>query len=430
MKLVKMSLAAAVLLGASAFAIDNVKVSGDAKLFYSTDNMEKAVGTAKDGLFGQTNSVGDTALRIGATGDLTKNVSFGATLYAVSTLGLENNLVSQTWTGARTGVKDNAWMGELWMAATAGKTTAKVGRMELDTPFAFSEKWSTVPNTFNAAVLINTDIPDTTVVGAWVGQGNGLNPVGTENNNTVGWDYMGNDFTTFGSRGAYAAGVINNSFKPLVAQAWYYNVTDVADAYWLQADWDCQLVDGVKLGVQYANMDPKAMLNAQKDSTAYAAKVAYSGVKDLTLTAAYSSADKDNGALRIANVGTANTMAVKDYATANGKFAAQSKLYTEAWWNFGYVGQAGADAVMLSAAYDAGFAQLFAQFTDIDMKSATATTTTNVTEVTVTATKSYGPLDTTLAYISTAADDQNTVLAGANNGKRYDTVQAYLTFKF
>jgi len=426
MKLVKMSLAAAVLLGASAFAIDNVKVSGDAKLFYSTDNQDKAVGTAKDGMFGQTNSVGDTAVRIAVTGDLTKSVSFGATGYAVSTLGLENNLVSNTWTGARNGVKDNAWMGELWMAATVGKTTAKVGRMELDTPLAFSEKWSIVPNTFNAAVLINQDLPDTTLVGAWVGQGNGLNPVGTENNNSVGWDYMGNDFGTFVSRGAYAAGAINNSFKPLVAQAWYYNVMDVADAYWLQADWDCQLVKDVKVGVQYANMDPKGTLNAQHSSTAYAAKVAYAGVKNLTLTAAYSSADEDNGALRIANVGTDNN----GHYGSNSKFAAQSKLYTEAWWNYGYVGKAGADAVMVSAAYDAGFAKLYAQYTDIDVKAATATTTTNVTEATLTATKSFGPLDTTLAYISTAADDQNTVLAGTNNGKRYDTVQAYLTLNF
>ena len=38
MKLVKMSLAAAVLLGASAFAIDNIKVTGDAKVFYGTND--------------------------------------------------------------------------------------------------------------------------------------------------------------------------------------------------------------------------------------------------------------------------------------------------------------------------------------------------------------------------------------------------------
>ena len=35
MKFTKMSLVAALLVGSSAFAIDNVKVSGDAKLYYS-----------------------------------------------------------------------------------------------------------------------------------------------------------------------------------------------------------------------------------------------------------------------------------------------------------------------------------------------------------------------------------------------------------
>jgi hypothetical protein len=174
MKLVKMSLAAAVLLGASAFAIDNVKVSGDAKVFYSTSE------TGDLDLFDKDASMADTALRLGVTGDLLKGVSFGVTGYAVSTLGLESNLVSNTWTtGHAAGVEDNSWVSELWLATTMGKTTAKVGRMELDTPLAFSEKWSVAANTFDAAVLINQDIPDTTLVGAWVGKGNGVNAVGS-----------------------------------------------------------------------------------------------------------------------------------------------------------------------------------------------------------------------------------------------------------
>ncbi|MDP1784581.1 MAG: major outer membrane protein, partial [Sulfuricurvum sp.] len=207
MKLVKMSLAAAVLLGASAFAIDNIKVSGDAKLFYNTNDItttNAVTGNTDDSLFSKGTSAADAALRVGVTGDLLKGVSFGMTGYAISTLGLENNLVDATWTGAhdaRTGtgagyaeVDDQAWMGEMWVAATLGKTTAKLGRMELDTPFAFSEKWSIVPNTFDAAVLINQDIPDTTLVGAWVGKGNGTNAVGglgLGTNNTSTLDSVG-----------------------------------------------------------------------------------------------------------------------------------------------------------------------------------------------------------------------------------------------
>lgn len=118
MKLAKMSLAAAVLVGASAFAIDNVKVSGDAKVYYSTSDE----GVNGD-LFDKDSSAADTALRVGVTGDLLKGVSFGATAYAVSTLGLENNLVSGVWTGAHGltpnsssfgyNVEDASWMGEL-----------------------------------------------------------------------------------------------------------------------------------------------------------------------------------------------------------------------------------------------------------------------------------------------------------------------------
>lgn len=436
MKLVKMSLVAAMVMGASAFAIDNVKVSGDAKLYYSTN--DKDVANAGN-LFDQENSIADTALRLGVTGDLLKNVSFGATGYAVSSLGLENNLVSNVWTGAHgnttnangTQVDDQAWMGELWIATTMGKTTAKVGRMELDTPLVFSEKWSIVPNTFEGAVAINTDLPDTTLVGAWIGKGNGANALGynsrgiggVDNNSSgIGSDGgvvgAGANFNTFGANGAYAVAAINNTFKPLVAQLWYYNVASVADAFWLQADWDCQLLKDVKVGAQYANMSPKGVVEKAgitKDSSAYAFKLAYAGVQKLNLSAAYSKVDAD-GTLKIANVATDNTR------------AAQSKLYTEVLWNWGYVGAPDAESVALKADYDIGFAKLAAQYTHVSIDNTNAQVVTkadgtNLNEVALSASKSFGPLDTKLAYISTNANDQN-------SGKQYNTLQAYLALNF
>jgi len=400
-------------------------------------------GTGGD-LFSKGNSAADTAVRIGMTGDLTKGVSFGVTGYAVSTLGLENNLVSNTWTGAHGAttnnssggaqVDDTMWIGEAWMAGTAGKTTAKAGRMELDTPLAYSEKWSIVPNTFEGLVVLNQDIPDTTLVGAWVGKGNGVNTLGNNSrglggidNNTsgVGIDGImgkGANFNTFANDGAYAAAIINNSLKFLTAQAWYYNVVDVADAYWLQADWDCQLVQGVKVGVQYADMAVKGRVErvstSIKDSSAYAVKLAYEGIKDLKLSAAYSEADKD-GTLKIANVATDNLG------------IAQSKLYTEAYMNYGYVGAAGAESYMVAAEYNAGFATLGAQYTDVSVGLTNAGNrlvsgykeNVNMTEYTLTATKSFGALDATLAYYNTDATDQN-------NGKGYDSVLAMLKFNF
>lgn len=421
MKLVKMSLAAAVLLSASAFALDNVKVSGDAKLYYSTNNAGTAdlfdKGADLNDPFANTGgAMADTALRLGVTGDLLKGVSFGATAYAVSTLGLENNLVGQIWTGAHlpagahTGadfgggaqVNDAMWLGELWLATTMGKTTAKIGRMELDTPLAFSEKWNIAPNTFEAAVLINQDLPDTTLVGAWVGKSNAK--AGTQ---VIG---DGAAFNTFAAEGAYAAGLVNNSFKPLTAQAWYYNVLDAADAYWLQADINCKLVPGVKIGAQYAEISPKASANA--DTEAYAVKLGYS--KDaLNAYVAYSDVDDaPTAAFNMANVATGTT--------------SQSKLYTEAWWNYGYVGVQGAESMTVAVEYDAGIAKLGAYYTDSENDSTVAKD--DLTEVTLTATKSFGPLDATLAYISTDAENQN--IKSGTTGSRYDTVQAYLTLNF
>ncbi|HEX5329974.1 porin [Sulfuricurvum sp.] len=414
MKLVKMSLAAAVLLGASAFAIDNVKVSGDAKLFYSTSDQGANVD-----LFDQAGSAADTALRLSVTGDLTKGVSFGATGYAVSSLGLENNLVNNVWTGAHsvtsaaTGVDDAAWMGEMWVAATLGKTTAKLGRMELDTPLAFSESWSVAKNTFDAAVLINQDLPDTTLVGAWVGKGNGVNalaPLAAPKNNVAavgidGFMGAGANMVTFVDQGAYAAAVVNNSFKPATLQAWYYNVVNVADAIWLQADINCQLVKGLTIGAQYADIDTKGLANTYADSSAYALKVGY-GVDALKVSAAFSATDKD-GLLNIANVATNNTV------------GAQSKLYTETFWSYGYVGAADADSWNLTAEYDAkNLAKFGAYYTSVD--NGAAANAGDLEELALTATKSFGPLDVTAAYINTEL----------NGGNDFNTVQAYLTLNF
>ncbi|MGD9971403.1 MAG: hypothetical protein AB7S65_13260 [Sulfuricurvum sp.] len=432
MKLVKMSLAAAVLLGASAFAIDNVKVNGDAKLYYGTSDR----GNAE--LFDKASSAADIAVRAGVTGDLAKNISFGLTGYAVTTLGLENNLVNSTWTGAHgarfTGagypeVDDKSWLGEAWIAATAGKTTAKLGRMELDTPFAFSEKWSVVPNTFEAAVVLNQDIPDTTLVGAWVGKGNGTNAVGgigggTNNTSTLAGASLALDggvvganaqFVTFGHNGAYAAAIVNNSFKPLVAQAWYYNVDSVADAYWLQADWDCQLVKGVKLGAQYAEMSPKGIIATLNDSKAYAVKAAYTNIPGLNVSVAYSKADED-GQLKIANVGT------------NNLGGAQSKLYTEAYWEYGYVGAPGAKSWNVTAEYDMkDIAKFGAYYTDVTIDNTNALNRSlggydnaEMNEVALTASKSMGPVDATLAYVNTEI----------NSGDRFNKILAMFQLNF
>lgn len=431
MKLVKMSLLAAMVMGTSAFAIDNVKVSGDAKLYYGTNNVGNADLLDKGDVYtnatANEGAYADTALRLGVTGDLLKGVSFGVTGYAVSTLGLEKNLVSNSFSGAHdyrlagngtvtvdnvngAQVDDTAWIGELWMAATMSNTTVKAGRMELDTPLVYSEKWNIAPNTFEAAVVMNQDLPQTTLVAAWIGKHNGtlLNaPILGKQGGVIA---TGADFSTFGLEGAYAIGAINNSFKPLTAQAWYYNVSDIADAYWLQADIDCSLVKDLKIGAQYSEMSPKGtgitVAGTKDNSSAYAVKLGYEGVQNLKVSAAYSEVDNQGG-LPIANV-----------ATGFG----QSKLYTEAMWNFGYIGAIGAEAWNAKASYDLkNVAKFCVSYTDAQNDHTVVKD--DMKEVGLSVSRSFGPLDTRLAYISTDADNQN-------NGSQFDTLQAYLTLNF
>ena len=462
MKIVKMSLAAAVLVGASAFAIDNVKVSGDAQVFYSTSDAKGQLSNVAGGkavtdngsLFSKDSSAADAGLNLNLSADLAKNslvtVSAGAGYTVLSTLGLENNLVSNVWGGAHTAtagtgasygqvdalngakVENANWMNEAWVALSLNamsKSTVKVGRMELDTPLAFTEKWSIEKNTFEAAVLINQDIPDTTLVGAYVGNGNGNERLGQDLRSNVSTGVgvpVGNqtlavgsvvnkngEFATYGLNGAYAAGVINNSWKPLTAQAWYYDVSRVANAYWLQADLDAAKLGlaGLTLGAQYTSATNETALSitsAQKDaSSTFAAKIGY-GMKDLfNASVAYSTVG-DNG-----YVGAANT------ATGTGA----SKLYTEAWWNYGQVTKMGAKSWNVTVTspvaglFDAGL-----YITTADQKNLGQ----DMTEVAVTAGKKFGPLDATLAYINSSFNNKT----NGSGLQDSNMVQAYLTLNF
>lgn len=324
MRVGTLSLIAVMALGTSVYAIDNVKVNGEAKLWYQTsetlDNTTPAsvagVDESQLDFFDKgVNSMAEVRLSVGATADLMQNLSAGVKVSALTTLGLENNLVGAVPTakfdaaGNNVGaaqLDDQSWVQELYMAYTAGKTTAKVGRMELDTPLAFTEKWNVAENTFEAIVLLNQDLPNTTLVGAWVGKHNGSGLANTDADNATAMVpsntviVHGGEFSTFGTDGAYAAGAINKSLPGITMQGWYYNVVQIADAYWLQAD--AKLMDNmIDVGAQFANMDPKA--SGTKDTSIYAVKAALN-IANSNFYAAYSSAGNGENNTNFSNVAT------------------------------------------------------------------------------------------------------------------------------
>ncbi len=451
MKLVKMSLLAATLIASTAYATEdtnstyggpsNFEVSGDAKLFYSTDDAGDGTtlgsgsqsGTETSGkLFDKNYAIGQAAAKLGATADLTENVSAGVSIIALSTLGLENQLVSGVWETTN-GTDDSFWFDQVWLAGTVGKTTGKVGRMELDTPLVFSEKWSIATNTFEAALVVNQDLPDTTLYGAYVGGSNSgnilkrsvISAMDAQGSVNGSGDVTVGSATNFHQfyKGAYAIGGENNSWKPLKAQAWYYDATSVASAYWLEADLTLDM--GLTLGAQFTGMSIK---NGAMDSTltsssntAFAAKVGYVMKDKFSISGAFSQTgnDKDN------NFGAGMNLA------AYG----QSKLYTEAWWNYGYITRNDTMSYNVTAttSQKLTWAQLGIYFTQSASKDAftgaQGVEDLKMTEVTAEAAKSFGPLDVGLYYIMTKADDLNQQKA-VKKGDAYNTVQAYLTYNF
>ena len=98
MKTIKLGLVAALLVGSSAFAIENTKVSGNALLYYGTQSSTEN-GTD---LFNKDSSYTNFAARLDLTTDLTEGVSAGVGMQVVTTLGVEHNLVNSVWSNAHT----------------------------------------------------------------------------------------------------------------------------------------------------------------------------------------------------------------------------------------------------------------------------------------------------------------------------------------
>ena len=384
MKFTKLSLIAALAV-TSAFAGEST-IGGDAKLFYGTTD----AGTSD--LFNKNGAYGNAAVSLDYSNEIADGITLNAGMTGISTLGLESTLVSYPWTAAGdTDVKDTAWIDVANVTAKIGNTTAVLGRQKLDTPLAFTETWNIVENTFDAFTFVNSDITDTTLVGSLVTRANG-NTVTNFNNLQGGQTDLVD--------GIYAFGAVTKLIPNTTAQAWYYNSEtqlDQDDKIWLQAD--ANVAEGVTVGVQYA----MAMADAAgvDDSSIIAAKVAYDA-NGMGLFAAFSQADEDG-----------------KNSFANYAGYGMSNVYTEAWWNFGFVSKPGAQAISVGASTDISGLALTAQYTDVTNDSNLAND--EMSEITLTASKTIAGVDASLALINTASDDDS--IDG-------NTVQVYLTLPF
>jgi hypothetical protein len=166
----------------------------------------------------------DVGIQLRANGDLGYGFGVGFVLNGLTTFGLETDPAAQYGAmqlpdaTAATG----AWISQAYMTYVMDNTTVKVGRQELPkalSPFAFSETWNVFTNTFEAAVVINGDLPDTTLVGAWVNRANA---------NGVALDM--NAFNKLnGDDGVFMLTAQNKSIEGLTLTGSFYYAANFAD---------------------------------------------------------------------------------------------------------------------------------------------------------------------------------------------------------
>ena len=204
---------AAMALSTTASALEDIKVSGQAKVWYETDNNE---GKGKGDIFSKYDASAEVVFKLGMTGKQ-GDVSFGAEVTQGSTMGLENQLVTAARTGAANG---DMFVSKAYIVApVAPDTIVKLGRQELNTPFAFTEKWNAMQNNFDAAVIVNSSVSNLTLIAAYVGQTN--TDIGS---GTPSWKAQPNYSQLHG--GAIAAGALfkNDMFA---VNGWAYTVRDL-----------------------------------------------------------------------------------------------------------------------------------------------------------------------------------------------------------
>ena len=216
-----------------------------------------------------------------------------------------------------------AFIGQAYLNYKYENTNFKGGRMRLDTPLAGADDARMLPNLFEAVVISNTDIENTTLIGAHVfretvgtfgniygggvlgltsGYGLGMNEALSgdfENMGTVALGKAGIDGKDNETSGVTALAAVYSGIEGLKLQAWDYIAWDILNAVYLQADYGYQMNEETKLFVaaQYINeSDIGDKLAGDVESNYFAGKV---GVKyaDLTAYAAYSVTGDSSGAV-------------------------------------------------------------------------------------------------------------------------------------
>lgn len=318
------------------------KVSGQLRAFAIDRDYSGSPSTHRNGL-----SVGGNLKY--ETGSW-EGVSAGAAFYTVNRImsGLEKDVYDPSIIGP--GGNGYSILGEAYLQYKNGNTAFKGGRQKLDTPMAGSDDARALPSLFEAYVLSNTELKDTTLIAAHVTKfAPGTFAMGYDAGGVLGMSagysaiagnaaqYVGE----FVNMGEWAIGRNNDGVSVLAAtytgiaglklQLWDYYAWDILNAVYAEANyaWAATGVMAPYVGVQYIREDNVGHDYAGKvESDFIAAKV---GVKvaDFDVYGAISHNSKDAAAA--ANGGTISPWGGMSAYTQGMVTRHQFMAGTDAW---------------------------------------------------------------------------------------------------
>jgi len=300
---------------APAAAVSGWDFNGQAVVYYQTRDNTVANNPDLAGdlnLFDQAASRANAGIQLRAVNkDVAYGIGAGVEVTGLGTLGLQEDVVGGVMqtagTSNDTGV--GGWISQAYLTYGFGNTSLKAGRQELPkalSPFAFSESWNVFKNTFDAALIVNTDLPDTALVGAWVAKAN-VNGVAADMSNFVSVNPDGDGFSSGNldgsDNGIFMLTAQNKSIENLaLTGTWYYASefagTDDANILWGDAKYNTA---DFNIAIQGGTVMCDAFVN---DTVAFGAKIG-GNFGMFNASVAYSNVDDgDSGVFNVGGVKT------------------------------------------------------------------------------------------------------------------------------
>ena len=404
MKLAKLSLAAMVVAGlaSSSFAASttledafkNGKVNGELKAWYFDQSADQTNGRMNNA------NITTIGTELGYVTDSLYGFSLGLTFQGSGNAGSAE-------TSAKNTFKNDEYAGggvlsEAYLAYTLGKTTAKVGRQYMATPLVNGSGSRMYKESFEGVFLVNTDLPQTTLLAAYVDRFQGrtssvsnfVNVATPTSGATLGTGYFpsftasagtdNGDAPTFEKNaaftggaagglvakfdGAYSAGVINKSINNLTLTGQYAIVKDVEaplravspasvvtagklvddiDVYYTEANYVLP-VAGFKLGFDANVRGSRTGDNLRAtnlDGTYAAGRISISELAGFGASFAYGSTSKDDAVIAGMGNGPTSYTSTMIRGTSTRMLSDTDSYLFQATYDFGKLGITGLTAV-------------------------------------------------------------------------------------